>query len=99
MFKKLFLVVVVLQLIVSPLYAQEFKALRKLGKGLINTVSAMTEIPKQLAEGKKDDGTRTTFSHSLLKGFSLFLGKAGMGAYQIATFALPPYGGQDIASN
>jgi len=95
MVKKIFVLIIILQIFSLPLYAEDYNFLRKLGRGLVNLSLGWIEIPKQMIETKNDrggvSGDVAGFFLGSLKGIAYFLGRTAVGGYEIVTSAIPPY--------
>jgi putative exosortase-associated protein (TIGR04073 family) len=76
-------------LTVTPCFAEN--ALSKLGRGLINGATGFCEYPKQIVETSKEHNVAVGLTWGQLKGVAMGVARHGMGAYDTATFYLPPY--------
>lgn len=102
MFKKAFILLVVVQLVFLPLFAQEspepktnYGPLRKLARGAINVAFGWLEIPRQMIRVKQEIGQTTGdivgFTWGSLKGLAWCIGRTAIGALELVTFAIPEY--------
>jgi putative exosortase-associated protein (TIGR04073 family) len=101
-FKKSFILLIVLQLVFLPLFAQEspeFETnhgpLRKLARGAINVAFGWLEIPRQMMRVKQEAGKTTGdivgATWGPLKGIACSIGRTAIGALELVTFAIPEY--------
>ncbi len=95
MLKKICLLLVVGQLFLIPLYAQEYNPLRKLARGVVNATLGAVEIPKQMVKVKMENegisGDIAGLFWGPLKGIACFAGRTLLGVYEVATFLIPTY--------
>ena len=74
---------------VAPCFAENF--LDKLGRGLMNGATGFCEYPKQIVETSKEHNVGVGLTWGQLKGIGMGVARHGLGAYDVATFYLPPY--------
>lgn len=79
--------VVVLMSVSTPSYAQT--ALKKLGRGVVNTFTGWLEIPKGVVDESKANNVFTGLTVGLVKGLGLGLVRTGAGIYETLTFPFP----------
>ena len=95
MVKKVFLLIMLLQVFVFSLYAEDYNALSKLGRGLSNISLGWIEVPRQMIKVKQERGDGAGDVSGIfwgpLKGFTFFIGRTILGAYEVATFLVPSY--------
>ncbi|MBL7085309.1 MAG: exosortase system-associated protein, TIGR04073 family [Candidatus Omnitrophica bacterium] len=76
-------------LMVTPCFAEN--CFDKLGRGLINGATGWCEYPKQIVETSKEDNIAVGLTWGQAKGVAMGVARTGLGAYDTATFYLPPY--------
>ncbi|MBN3037839.1 MAG: exosortase system-associated protein, TIGR04073 family [Candidatus Omnitrophica bacterium] len=76
-------------LAVAPCFAEN--ALSKLGRGLVNGATGFCEYPKQIVETSKEHNAAVGLTWGQLKGVGMGVARHALGAYDTATFYLPPY--------
>jgi putative exosortase-associated protein (TIGR04073 family) len=91
MLKRVCLLVIILQLLTIPLYAQEYNALRKLSRGLVNSSLAVLELGRQVIKVTEAEGQVAGLFLGSLKGLVFTLGRTVIGMYELATFLVPSY--------
>ncbi len=95
MIKKAVIGIVIMQLLTSIGYAQDYNPLSKLGRGMANICLGWTEIFRQMIKVKEEReepaGDIAGFFWGPLKGISYFITRTVVGAYEIATFVAPTY--------
>ena len=91
MLKKICVLVIILQLVTFPVYAQDYNALRKLARGTSNVICGWTELFRQMSKVGEEEGYAAGFFWGLFKGLACTIGRSLAGAYEIATFIIPPY--------
>ncbi len=91
MVKRICLLIIILQLLTLPLYAQDYNALKKIARGAVNTTLGWVEIPLQMVEVAKEEGEVAGFFWGPLKGLAYAVGRTFIGVYEVATFLLPSY--------
>jgi len=66
----------------------------KLGRGFSNTfeIVRMGEMRRSMEQSALFDSPETSYTSGFVRGLSRTLTRTGMGAVEIATFPLPPYG-------
>jgi putative exosortase-associated protein (TIGR04073 family) len=84
----LLLVAVVLasNLIITPCFADP---MQKLGRGLVNTLTGVVEIPKKVYMISKDDNVLLGLTWGLVKGAAVGLLRTACGVYETLTFPIP----------
>ncbi len=63
-------------------------ALRKLGRGLGNTLFGIVEVPNQITKAHSEHGGGAFF-YGIGKGFGRWIGRELVGVYEIVTFPAP----------
>ena len=79
-------VVLISNLIISPCFADP---LRKLGRGVANTLTGAVEIPKKIYEVSKEENVLLGISWGLAKGIGVGLVRTAAGVYEMLTFPIP----------
>ncbi len=88
--KKVFVIISAFAFILtltSPAYCDT--ALKKLGRGLCNIVTAPVEITHQISKVSNTDGPMAGLSYGTLKGVLMTGVRAVVGAYEVVTFPIP----------
>lgn len=80
-------VVIISSLIGTPCFAQD--ALRKLGRGLVNSVTGVVEIPKKVYMISKNDNVLLGLTWGFVKGTATGLLRTAAGVYETVTFPIP----------
>ena len=80
-------VVIISSLIATPCFAQD--ALRKLGRGLVNSLTGVVEIPKKVILISKNDNILLGLTWGLVKGAGTGLLRTAAGVYETVTFPIP----------
>ena len=75
----------------SPAHAAGPNALKKLGRGVINTATGWVELPVQIIQSKRDDSAALWVATGACKGVSLAVARTLYGVWDIATFPFSPY--------
>ena len=65
------------------------RALGKLVRGVVNTVTGWVEIPKRVDQTSLTSGPGAGFTFGLLRGFGHGLVRTAAGVYEIVTFPVP----------
>ena len=95
MAKKIFLLILAVQMIALPLYAQDYNPLSKLSRGASNFALGWVEIPRQVIKVKQERGDGAGDIAGLfwgpVKGVAFFLGRTVVGVYEVVTFLIPTY--------
>lgn len=89
--KKIVFLVVILQLFFLPVYAQDYNALRKFGRGVSNVFLGLTEIPRQMGITREESGSVAGVFYGAPKGIFFTAGRLLTGLYEVVTFLVPPY--------
>ena len=89
--KKIIILLVTMQLFILPLYAKDYNALRKFGRGASNLVLGVTEIPRQMALIREESGSAAGLFYGAPRGFFCMLGRSAWGLVELVTFPIPPY--------
>ncbi|MCM8790879.1 MAG: exosortase system-associated protein, TIGR04073 family [Candidatus Omnitrophica bacterium] len=63
--------------------------LKKLGRGAANFLTFPYEIPYRIGEANKSDGPYAAFTVGVVKGLTMSVYRALIGAYEILSFPLP----------
>lgn len=86
---------VVSNLAVTEAFAQT--PVRKLGRGLANTITGILELPANIMDVAQDDGYLAAMSYGAVKGLFMSFFRIGTGLYETFTFPLPlPWGYEPI---
>ena len=102
MCKKVCILLVVLQLVFLPLFAQESSEsgighgpLRKLARGIVNVACGWFEVPRQMMrvkqEAGKTSGDIVGFTWGTFRGIACTVGRTAIGALEVVTFPIPEY--------
>jgi putative exosortase-associated protein (TIGR04073 family) len=78
--------VIITSLTISPCFADP---LRKLGRGLANTVTGVVEIPKKVYLISKNDNPALGLTWGWVKGAAVGLLRTAAGIYETVTFPIP----------
>ncbi|MCQ9208162.1 MAG: exosortase system-associated protein, TIGR04073 family [Omnitrophica bacterium] len=78
--------VMISSLIITPCFADP---LRKLGRGLVNTLTGVVEIPKKVILISKNDNLFMGLTWGLVKGLAVGLLRTATGVYETVTFPIP----------
>ena len=73
----------------GPATAHASGPMRKLGRGLANTVTGVLELPAQIGRTTELDGSIAGASLGVLRGVGWSLGRTLAGMYEVVTFLLP----------
>ena len=79
--------VIISSVIITPCFAQD--PLRKLGRGLVNTVTGVVEIPKKVILTCKNDNPVLGLTWGWVKGAAVGLLRTAAGVYEVLTFPIP----------
>jgi len=74
-------------LIAVPAYSDG--PVKKLGRGLANTVTFPLEIPANIKKVNESDGPLMAVTYGLGKGLYMAVVRAAAGVYEVATFPFP----------
>lgn len=95
MVKIIFLLAFILQLLISPVYAESYNALRKFARGATNIVLSCVEVPRQMIKVREEigqpGGDIAGFFYGMLKGASYWVGRTCIGVYEVSTCIIPSY--------
>ena len=80
-------VILISNLIITPCFAQD--VLRKLGRGLANTLTGFVEIPKKVILISKNDNPLLGLTWGWVKGTAVGLLRTAAGVYETVTFPIP----------
>ncbi|MCF7907928.1 MAG: exosortase system-associated protein, TIGR04073 family [Candidatus Omnitrophica bacterium] len=72
-------------------YAYDQNAATKLARGIVNGVTSWIEVPKQVYLVSKEREPLTGITYGMVKGVVYTVLRVTEGAYDIASFAIPPY--------
>lgn len=86
-FLTLIAVIIIFNLIIAPCFAQD--PLRKLGRGLANTLTGVVEIPKKVILISKNENPLLGLTWGLIKGAAAGLLRTAAGVYETVTFPIP----------
>lgn len=92
--KSKFVKIVLLCLLLQPVcsvYANDNNPLRKLMRGVANLSLCWIELGRQPIKVGEDEGDISGATWGVAKGVGYTVGRAVLGAYELCTFALPPY--------
>ena len=89
--KKILVLVIILQLLSIPLYAQDYNAIRKFGRGASNLLLGVSEIPRQMAIVREESDVATGIFYGVPKGLFCTFGRMAVGLYEMITCVIPPY--------
>jgi len=64
-------------------------AMKKLGRGLSNAITAPFEIPEQISRTNMQDGPAAAMTYGTLKGLAMTGVRAIVGIYEVVTFPIP----------
>lgn len=64
-------------------------AMTKLGRGLLNIIDAVTEIPGTMMRKSAEEGAATGMTVGAFEGVFNTIARALVGAYEVATFPVP----------
>ena len=94
MLRKICFLIIILQLVALPLYAQddnpEQNPLRKLARGTVNVSLGWTEIVHQMILVYRDKGHIGGLFLGPLKGLAFAVARTVTGAFEVITFLIPP---------
>jgi len=63
--------------------------LRKLGRGAANCLTFPLEFPNQVAKTSNIDGPVAAVTYGVVKGITMSIFRAVVGAYEVVTFLIP----------
>ena len=93
MAKKICSLIIVLQLLALPLYAQDDNLdgnpLRTLARGTVNVSLGWTELVHQTILVKRQDGDIAGFFLGPLKGIAYAVARTVVGVFEVITFPIP----------
>jgi len=89
--KKVLVLVITLQLFLLPLYAEDYNALRKFGRGASNMILGVTELARQMGIVSEESGTVAGIFYGAPRGLACWLGRTAWGFIELVTFPIPPY--------
>jgi len=94
--KKICFLLIIFQLCLLPVYAGDYTALSKLGRGLVNFSLGWLEIPRQMVKVKEEGKPGLTGEIAgaflgTLRGVTYFAGRMVVGVYEVGTFLIPSY--------
>ncbi len=85
----------ILSLLTPELFAQT--PIRKLGRGLANTITGFLELPAGVVDAAEEEGYIAAVTYGVVKGLSLSVLRTGVGVYETVTFLIPlPWGYEPI---
>ena len=79
-------VILISNLIITPCFADVW---RKLGRGLVKTVTGVVEIPKNVYLISKNDNVLLGLTWGWVKGIGVGLLRTAAGVYETVTFPIP----------
>ncbi|MBN2097381.1 MAG: exosortase system-associated protein, TIGR04073 family [Candidatus Omnitrophica bacterium] len=74
-------------LMISPCFASD--PMKKLGRGLVNTITGVVEIPKKVYTVSKNDNVALGLTWGLVKGVAVGMLRTAAGLYETVTFPIP----------
>lgn len=77
-------------LIIPSVLAAETPA-HKFGRGLANAATGWVELPRQIYLVSSETDPLTGLIYGTIKGVSYSVLRTGSGAYDVASFVIPPY--------
>lgn len=89
--KRLFTIFLISNLFILPVFAQDYNALRKLGRGVVNVSFGWVEVPLQMTKVKKETNELGGMFWGALKGLAFMVGRTFVGTYEVVTFLIPSY--------
>lgn len=72
-------------------YAADQNAATKLSRGLVNGLTGIVEVPKQIYLVSKEREPITGITYGLAKGICYGVLRTATGVYDIVSFPIPPY--------
>lgn len=67
--------------------------IRKLGRGMANTLTGFLELPANIVDAAEEDGFIAAATYGIVKGFAMTLLRTTVGVYETVTFVIPlPWG-------
>lgn len=85
----------------SPAWAQD--PIHKAGRGVVNVLTSVLEIPRNLHLGAQEENPLLGLGVGLVKGVVLAVVRIGVGVYEVVTFPIPypsgyasPYEGLEL---
>lgn len=63
--------------------------LRKLGRGISNCLTFPLELPNQISKTNNNDGPMAAFTYGIVKGLTMTMFRAVVGAYEVISFPIP----------
>ena len=85
----------ILSLLTPELFAQT--PIRKLGRGLANTITGFLELPAGVVDAAEEEGYIAAVTYGVVKGLALSVLRTGVGVYETVTFLIPlPWGYEPI---
>ncbi|UCC94593.1 MAG: exosortase system-associated protein, TIGR04073 family [Candidatus Omnitrophota bacterium] len=90
MVRRILLLVLLVQLLFFPLYADEYNPLRKLGRGVVNTGLFLVEVPIQMMKIGDAQGHMAGATWGFCKGMAFAVRRCLFGVYEVVTFLMPP---------
>jgi putative exosortase-associated protein (TIGR04073 family) len=79
--------IIISSLVAYPCFAQG--PMRKLGRGLLNTITGLVEIPKEVILTSKKDSLLKGLTWGWVKGIGTGLLRTASGVYETVTFPIP----------
>jgi len=89
--KKFIVLMVIVGILFTVSTAYADTAVKKLGRGLSNVFFSPIEIGIGIRDIYRENGIAAATTWGVIDGFARFAGRAICGAYETATFVLPPY--------
>ena len=87
MVSRILVIAVLVVLIAVPAYSDG--PVKKLGRGLANTVTFLLEIPANIKDVNESDGAIMAATYGLGRGLYKAVVRAAAGVYEVATFPFP----------
>ncbi|MCQ9208093.1 MAG: exosortase system-associated protein, TIGR04073 family [Omnitrophica bacterium] len=77
---------IIFNAIITPCFADP---MRKLGRGIANTLTGVVEIPKQVYQVSKEEHIGKGITWGFLRGLGLGIARTAVGLYEVVTFPFP----------
>ena len=83
--------------VAGPVFAQDNSAMTKLGRGVLNVVDAVTEIPGTIMRESNANGIGSGLTKGTFTGVINTVVRGVVGVYEVVTFPIPvPQGYEPI---
>ncbi len=87
--KGLILIIIVIMTFTITVNAYAQDPIRKLGRGLANSLTGMVELPYKIQEVQEENGPAAAATYGVLKGLIDGVYRTLVGVYETATFFIP----------